>query len=56
MIRMLRLGKAVLFLKMKDGETQEEAVDRLFDIIEDTDIEVPIWSEESVEQYDDECE
>lgn len=53
-MKMLRLGKAVLYLKMKDGETQEDAVERLFDIIEDTDIEISVWSEEGVKEYDDE--
>lgn len=38
---------------MRDNETQDEAVDRLFDIIDNNDdIDIVGWREETVEQFD----
>lgn len=51
--RMLKIGKASVYLKMRDGETQDEAVDRLLGMLNDADVELCAWGEESVEEYDD---
>lgn len=38
---------------MRDNETQDEAVDRLFDIIDNNDdIDIVGWREETIEQFD----
>lgn len=38
---------------MRDNETQDEAIDRLFDIIDNNDdIDIVGWREETVEQFD----
>ena len=39
---------------MRDNETRDEAIDRLFDIIDNNDdIDIVSWREETVEQFDD---
>ena len=53
-MKYLRLGGASVYLQMRDNETQDEAVDRLFDIIDSNDdIDIVGWREQTVEQFDD---
>lgn len=53
-MKYLRLGGASIYFQMRDNETQDEAVDRLFDIIDNNDdIDIVGWREETVEQFDD---
>lgn len=52
-MKYLRLGGASIYFQMRDNETQDEAVDRLFDIIDNNDdIDIVGWREETVEQFD----
>ena len=53
-MKYLRLGKATVYFQMRDNETRDEAIDRLFDIIDNNDdIDIVSWREETVEQFDD---
>lgn len=55
-MKMLRIGGAAIYLKMHDGETQDDAVDRMLDIVDDAGIKIIGWNEESIEEYSDETD
>lgn len=41
--------EAVLYFQMHDGETQEEAEDRLLDVAESSGIKIVAWRDSQVE-------
>ena len=49
MDKILSIRGACLHMKMKDGETKYEAVDRLLDILDEAEIHLSLWTEEEIE-------
>ena len=45
----LSIRGACLHIEMNDGETQDEAVDRLLEKLDDAEIHLSLWTEEEVE-------
>ena len=49
MKKVLSIRGACLNMIMKDGETKDEAVDRLLEKLDDSKIHLAFWTEEEVE-------
>lgn len=49
MSKVLSIRGASLHIKMQEGETKDEAVDRLLQILDDADIHLFLWTEEAEE-------
>ena len=52
MERELAINMGILYLKMKDGETKSEAIDRLTDLLESVGIEWNCYDEDEAEVRD----
>ena len=49
MDKILSIRGACLHMAMKDGETKDEAVDRLLDKLDEAKVHLSLWTEEMVE-------
>ena len=49
MDKILSIRGACLHMAMKDGETKDEAVDRLLDKLDEAKVHLALWTEEVVE-------
>ena len=47
--RVLSIRGACLHMVMNDGETKDEAVDRLLEKLDDAKVHLSLWTEEEVE-------
>ena len=52
-MKMLRIGKAVLYMKVKPEECLEDAINRFLQVLTDAEIEISFWEEETIEEVDD---
>ena len=48
--KVLSINGANLHIRMKDGETKDEAVDRLLETLDNVKIHLSLWTEEVVEE------
>ena len=49
MDKVLSIRGACLHIELKDGETLEEAVDRLLEILDNVGVHLSLWTEEVIE-------
>lgn len=47
--KVLSIRGACLHIKIKDGETKDEAVERLLDILDNVGVHLSLWTEEVIE-------
>ena len=50
MDKVLSIRGACLHMKMKDGETKDEAVDRLLEKLDNAEVHLSLWTEEAEEE------
>ena len=48
--KVLSIRGACLHMKMKDGETKDEAVDRLLEKLDNAEVHLSLWTEEVEEE------
>ena len=50
MDKVLSIRGACLHMKMEDGETKDEAVDRLLEKLDNAEVRLSLWTEEAEEE------
>lgn len=49
-MKMLRVGKAVLYMEVKPEECLEDAINRFLQVLTDAEIEISLCEEETIEE------